>query len=214
MQVREHEEQDGNVLKGVVAGLVAGLVASWTMNQFQAAWSRMAAGFEKPHGAQSMQPSEGPNPDELAESGSNQMMAQTQSPDKQSPEQKQSSQEKENQDDATVKTAKAISEGIFGHKLTDSEKKPAGTVVHYAFGTVTGGMYGAMAELTPKVTAGAGVPFGAIFWLTADEMAVPLLGLAKGPTEYPVSTHAYSLASHLVYGLTTELSRRAIRQVL
>lgn len=206
MQVREHEGQEGNVWKGVVAGLVAGLVASWTMNQFQAAWSRMAAGFEKPHGAQSMQPSEGPNPDELGESS--QAMAQTQSPEKQSP------QQKEDQDDATVKTAKAISEGIFGHKLTESEKKPAGAVVHYAFGTVTGGMYGAMAELTPKVTSGVGVPFGAVFWLTADEMAVPLLGLAKGPTEYPVSTHAYSLASHLVYGLTTELSRRAIRQVL
>lgn len=208
--MQQVNEQEGNIWKGVVAGLVAGLVASWTMNQFQAAWSRMAAGFEKPHGAQSMQPSEGPNPNESDES--NQMMAQTQSPEKQSPE--QSAQEKEDQDDATVKTAKAISEGIFGHKLTQSEKKPAGAVVHYAFGTVTGGMYGAMAELTPIVTSGAGVPFGAVFWLTADEMAVPLLGLAKGPTEYPVSTHAYSLASHLVYGLTTELSRRAIRQVL
>ncbi|HKR11302.1 MAG TPA: DUF1440 domain-containing protein [Pyrinomonadaceae bacterium] len=193
--------QEGNVWKGLVAGLAAGLVASWTMNQFQAAWSRVAAGFEKPHGAQSMQPSEGPNPDELSES--NQALAQNQSPE-----------EKENQDDATVKTAKAISEGIFGHKLTESEKKPAGAAVHYAFGTVTGGMYGAMAEVAPQVTAGAGVPFGAVFWLTADEVAVPLLGLAKGPTEYPVSTHAYALAAHLVYGLTTEMSRRAIRQIL
>ena len=198
MQVREHE---GNVWKGVVAGLVAGLVASWTMNQFQAAWSRMAAGFDKPHGAQSMQPSEGPNPDEL--SGSDQALAQSQSP-----------QEKEDQDDATVKTAKAISEGVFGHELTESEKKPAGAVVHYAFGTASGGLYGAMAEVAPQVTTGAGIPFGAVFWLTADEMAVPLLGLAKGPSEYPVSTHVYSLASHLVYGLTAELSRRAIRQVL
>jgi putative membrane protein len=193
--------QEGNVWKGLVAGLAAGLVASWTMNQFQAAWTRVAAGFEKPHGAQSMQPSEGPNPDEL--SGSEQAIAQSKSPE-----------EKEDQDDATVKTAKAISEGVFGHKLTESEKKPAGAVVHYAFGTVTGGLYGAMAEVTPQVTAGAGIPFGAVFWLTADEVAVPLLGLAKGPTEYPVSTHAYSLASHLVYGLTAELSRRAIRQVL
>lgn len=212
--MQQVNEQEGNIWKGVVAGLVAGLVASWTMNQFQAAWSRMAAGFEKPHGAQSMQPSEGPNPDESGESESSRAMAQTQSPEQQQSLEKQSAQEKEDQDDATVKTAKAISEGIFGHKLTQSEKKPAGAVVHYAFGTVTGGMYGAMAELTPKVTSCAGVPFGAVFWLTADEMAVPLLGLAKGPTEYPVSTHAYSLASHLVYGLTTELSRRAIRQVL
>lgn len=195
--------QEGNVLKGLVAGLAAGLVASWTMNQFQAAWSRVAAGFEKPHGAQSMQPSEGPNPDEFSESEDDRTMAQS-----------QPSEEKEDQDDATVKTAKAISEGIFGHELTEREKKPAGAVVHYAFGTASGGLYGALAEVAPQVTAGAGIPFGAVFWLTADEVAVPLLGLAKGPTEYPASTHAYALASHLVYGLTAELSRRAIRQVL
>ena len=193
--------EEGNVLKGLVAGLAAGLVASWTMNQFQAAWTRVAAGFDKSHGAQSMQPSEGPNPDESSES--NRAVAQNQSPG-----------EKEDQDDATVKTAKAISEGVFGHKLTESEKKPAGAMVHYAFGTATGGLYGAMAEVAPEVTTGAGLPFGAVFWLTADEVAVPLLGLAKGPTEYPVSTHAYALASHLVFGLTAELSRRAIRQVL
>lgn len=193
--------EEGNIWKGLVAGLAAGLVASWTMNQFQAAWTRLAEGFEKPHGAQSMQPSEGPNPNEEPES--RQALAKDQQPE-----------EKEDQEDATVKTAKAISEGIFGHKLTKSEKKPAGAVVHYAFGTVTGGFYGAMAEVTPAVTIGAGLPFGAVFWATADEMAVPLLGLAKGPTEYPVSTHVYSLASHLVYGLTAELSRRAIRHVL
>jgi putative membrane protein len=199
--MQQFNEQEANVWKGLVAGLAAGLVAAWTMNKFQAAWTRVTAGFEKPHGAQSMQPSEGPNPDEL--SGSDQAIAKKQSP-----------QEKEDQEDATVKTAEAISEGIFGHKLTESEKKPAGMLVHYSFGTASGGLYGAMAEVAPQVTTGAGIPFGAVFWLTADEITVPLLGLAKGPTEYPVSTHVYSLASHLVYGLTAELSRRAIRQVL
>lgn len=195
----EHVNGDANVWKGLVAGLAGGLVASWTMNQFQAAWTRAAEGFEKPHGAQSMQPSEGPNPNET--SGSTEAL-------------NQSTAEKENQDDATVKTAQAISENIFGHELKENEKKPAGAAVHYAFGTATGGLYGAMAEVAPQVTAGAGLPFGMVFWVVADEVAVPLLGLAKGPTQYPISTHAYALASHLVYGLTAELSRRAVRQVL
>jgi hypothetical protein len=60
----QHVNGDTNVWKGLVAGLAGGLVASWTMNQFQAAWTRMAEGFEKAHGAQSMQPSEGPNPND------------------------------------------------------------------------------------------------------------------------------------------------------
>jgi len=182
--------QDNNkdVLKGLVAGLAGGLVASWTMNQFQAAWTRIAEGAEKPHGAQSMQPSEGSNGNEGNDTAE--------------------------QDDATVETAKVISRNVFGHELQENEKEPAGAAVHYAFGTVTGGLYGALAEVSPQVTIGAGIPFGAAFWLIADEVTVPLLGLSKGPTEYPPSTHAYALASHLVYGVTAELSRRALRQVL
>jgi putative membrane protein len=190
----QHVNGDANVWKGLVAGLAGGLVASWTMNQFQAAWTRAAEGFEKPHGAQSMQPSEGPDPNET-------------------PDADQSKEEKEHQDDATVETAKVIS-NAFGHELKASEKKAAGAAVHYAFGTVTGGLYGAMAEVAPQVTAGAGLPFGAAFWLVADEVAVPSLGLAKGPTAYPVSTHVYSLASHLVYGIAAEFGRRAVRHVL
>jgi putative membrane protein len=177
---------DVSIWKGMVAGLAGGLIASWTMNQFQAAWTRLAEGSEKSHGAQSMKPSDG----------------------------SQGEQDTNEPDDATVQTAKVISSVVFDHDLQESEKEPAGAAVHYAFGTVTGGLYGALAEVTPQVTAAAGLPFGAAFWLAADEISVPLLGLAKGPTEYPVSTHVYALASHLVYGVTAELGRRAVRHVL
>ena len=118
------------------------------------------------------------------------------------------------QDDTTVKAASAVSEGLFHHRLTEGEKKLAGPAVHYLLGTGVGGLYGASAELAPKVTAGAGLPFGAAFWLVVDEGAVPLLGLSKGPTSYPLTTHAYALASHFVYGLTAETVRRAIRNTL
>jgi putative membrane protein len=128
------------------------------------------------------------------------------------PEPQQSNNEE--QDDTTVRTASAISEGLFDHKLTESEKKIAGTAVHYSLGTGVGGLYGAVAEVAPEITAGAGLPFGAAFWLVVDEGAVPLLGLSKGPTKYPLSTHAYALTSHFVYGLTAELVRRSVRKVL
>ena len=183
-----HDEPD--LLKGAVAGFLAGLFASWTMNQFQAVWTKLQEGFEKPHGAQSLQPSDGQSATQSSE------------------------QTKEQEDDATVKAAKAISERVFGHELQESEERPAGAAVHYAFGTATGGLYGAVAEYAPEITTGAGLPFGVAFWAVADEAVVPLLGLSKGPTEYPASTHAYALASHLVYGLTTEVTRRAVRNVL
>jgi len=121
--------------------------------------------------------------------------------------------EKNEGEDATVKTAEAIT-GAFGHPLSNDEKKVAGPVVHYAFGATMGGVYGALAELSPKVAAGAGVPFGTAVWLGADEVAVPALHLSKQPAESPLSVHAYALASHVVYGLTTDLVRRAVLRVL
>lgn len=86
--------------------------------------------------------------------------------------------------------------------------------MHYALGTGVGGLYGAVAEVMPEVTTGTGLPFGAVFWLVVDETMVPVLGLSKPPTKYPLSTHVYALASHLVYGLTAELVRRNLRKAL
>ena len=86
--------------------------------------------------------------------------------------------------------------------------------MHYAFGTVVGGVYGVVAEFAPVVTTGAGVPFGTAVWLGADEIAVPALGLSKPPTQYPLSKHLYAIASHFVYGLTTDVVRRSLRKVL
>jgi hypothetical protein len=186
-QISRSREVD--VWKGLAAGLLGGLVASWTMDRFQDVWLKLSERDGKSQSERSAQ----------RESG-------TGSTGQQQPN--------EEQDDTTVKAASAISEGIFGHQLTKSEKKIAGPAVHYTLGTAVGGLYGAAAELAPNVTAGAGLPFGAAFWLVVDETAVPLLRLSKGPTEYPLSTHVYALMSHLVYGLTAEIVRRAVRDVL
>ena len=123
-------------------------------------------------------------------------------------------EEGDREEPATVKTASAISEGIFGHGLTAREKEIAGPIVHYAVGTTAGAVYGLAAEYEPDVTTLAGIPFGAAFWMVVDEGALPLLGLAKGPTAYPISTHAYALASHMVFGLTAEVVRGTVRRAL
>ena len=117
----------------------------------------------------------------------------------------------ESQDDATVKAASAISEGLFEHKLTKAEKKIAGPAVHYAVGATSGIIYGIASESLPQVTVGFGLPYGTAFWLVVDEGAVPLLRLSKPPTAYPPSTHIYALASHLVFGATAEGVRRLLR---
>jgi uncharacterized membrane protein YagU involved in acid resistance len=113
-----------------------------------------------------------------------------------------------------VKAASSISEGVFGHRLTTEEKEIAGPMVHYAVGTTAGAVYGLAAEYQPEVTTLGGIPFGAAFWLIVDEGSLPLLGITKGPSAYPIATHVYALASHLVFGLTAEVVRSTVRRAL
>ncbi len=124
------------------------------------------------------------------------------------------SEEGDREEPATVRTASAISQGVFGHSLTPREKELAGPLVHYTVGTTAGALYGLAAEYEPDVTTMAGIPFGAAFWMVVDEGALYALGLAKSPTAYPISIHAYALASHLVFGLTAEVVRSSVRRAL
>ncbi len=121
-----------------------------------------------------------------------------------------SSSSQDDGDNATQKAAEAMAEPILDRELTKSEKRTAGPVVHYAFGTLMGGLYGLLAERSPTVACAGGLPFGAGLWFGADEVAVPAFGFGPRASETPASTHVSALAAHLVYGLTTDLVRRAM----
>ncbi len=193
MSERANEPRESDVWKGLGAGLIGGLVASLVMNQFQKLCSKLVGGDEQSHGAQSLQ--EG-----SPQHGAGAMLQERGSDDE--------------QDDAAERLANIVSVSVFDHELTKSEKDKVGTILHYAYGVSMGGIYGAAAELMPQVTFGAGTGYGALIWVTADEGVVPALGLSKSADEYPLSIHASALASHLVYGLTAEVVRNAVRRVL
>jgi putative membrane protein len=77
-----------------------------------------------------------------------------------------------------------------------------------------GVVYTVTAEYFPKVTTGAGLPYGTLLFLLADEVAVPALNLSPPPTETPAANHLEHWAAHLVYGSSLELLRRLTRPVL
>ena len=168
-------EASPQILKGLAAGIVGGLVASWTMDQFQYAWIKIA---------------------------------------KSASQTEKSNKEESNDEPATVKAEEIVSKNVFKHELASTEKKAAGAMVHYATGGTSGEVYGVAAEFAPRVTTGVGVAFGTAVWAVVDESAVPLLGLSKAPTKYPISTHLYALASHFIYGITTECVRRTLRKTI
>jgi putative membrane protein len=117
-------------------------------------------------------------------------------------------------EDATVKTAQRISSAMLDHPLSAEEKKKAGPLVHYAYGTGIGALYGGLAQKHETIKSGFGVAYGAGAWALGDEIAVPALGLGKKPTEVPWSQQLQFLAAHLVYGITLEGVRRLTLKAL
>lgn len=116
--------------------------------------------------------------------------------------------------EATAKVAERVSRPLLHRRLRYSEKQRAKPIVHYAFGSAVGALYGATAEYAPVVRKFAGAPFGAAVFAGADQLALPALHLTKKPSEYPLALHATELGSHIVYGVTLEGVRRLVRLIL
>jgi hypothetical protein len=118
------------------------------------------------------------------------------------------------QRDATVRAAEAVSYLVRATGIRAKHRHMAGLAVHYAFGALSGAAYGVAAERYRKITVGSGLPFGMAVWLFAEEMALPVAGLSDTPDKYPLRDHFNALTAHLVFGLTTELTRRSARELL
>ena len=111
----------------------------------------------------------------------------------------------------SMQAASAIAEPGLGRRLTEREKEIGGPVIHYLFGAAAGAAYGVAAEIDPSAARGAGIPYGIGVWLVADEIGMHAAGFASSPTDYPLSRHAATLATHIVFGLTVEGVRRVLR---
>ena len=171
---------------GACAGALAGLAGALAMNQFQRLAARVGEGREADDATVGLpRTGRGPQPAQAIGNAS---------------------------EDATARVANAALSTV-GYELTDPRtKQRAGEFVHLAFGALNGALYGLAAELDPRVTAAAGVPFGASVWAVADEGVVPALGLSRGPREASPGLLAYGFLSHCVFGVTTELVRRSLRR--
>jgi putative membrane protein len=172
------------LLRGTLAGIAAGLAASWAMNVFMSSVGDKLT--------QSLMSDE----DRL----------------QQRQQEQQSEQSQEPEEDATMKASESIVHEVSGGRhLSHEERKKAGPAVHYGFGALMGGLYGALNECSDWTSMGFGTVFGALLFAGADLVGVPAFGLAPSPLDQPVAAQATPLAAHLVYGATTELVRRAIR---
>ena len=104
--------------------------------------------------------------------------------------------------------------GVVGRKLSGKQRRKSPPLVEYAFGTLCGGIYGALAEVIPEVTTGAGTVYGATLFTGASEILIPALGWIDPPTSRTPVQHLGGLAGNIVYGATTEFVRRLLRDLL
>lgn len=119
----------------------------------------------------------------------------------------------EQSEDATMKAAGRLFLVVSHRELSREQKKKAGPIMHYAFGTSMGALYGGLTEIFPAVAAGRGSVFASALFLGADEIAVPAFGLSSGESA-PASTHLYAWVSHVVYGFTLDVVSSRVRGIL
>jgi uncharacterized membrane protein YagU involved in acid resistance len=94
-----------------------------------------------------------------------------------------------------------------GRPLSDRELAVAAPIVHFSFGAAIGAAYAMYANGRRELRR-TGLGLGTTLWLTADEIAMPMLGLSRSTLQRSGEKHLQSLAAHLVYGVVTERIRR------
>lgn len=98
---------------------------------------------------------------------------------------------------------------------TEETKALLSQLVHWGYGILQGGLYGAWREgngRPPDLKSGTLYATG--LWLLGDELAVPALGLQSGPTAVPPNQHLNRLGAHLAYGLATAVTTRVLHKLL
>ena len=117
---------------------------------------------------------------------------------------------------STAAVGRMVHEKVTGEPpKTDNAAKAMSYAVHWGFGMLMGGLYGALrsGKGSGSSDLGVGLAYGTGLWAIGDELAVPILGLQEGPTKSPKTMHANRLVSHLLYGAGLAIGTQAITHV-
>lgn len=106
--------------------------------------------------------------------------------------------------DGAVKVGTIAYRSVTGEEPARALKPWLGTAAHYAFSGAAGAVYMLAGDHFPALRRGRGTYYGSLVWAFADETMMPALGLSRAPSELAAGVHAYSLASHLVWGATLD----------
>jgi hypothetical protein len=115
---------------------------------------------------------------------------------------------------ATAALGRIAYHAATGHDPDEDSKEKLGQAVHWGYGVLVGGLYGALRPGAAAPDLAAGLGYGTALWVLGDEIMVPLLGLAEGPTAHSIPDHAKALGAHLAFGAATATATQALRRVM
>ena len=107
-----------------------------------------------------------------------------------------------------------LAEKAAGHALAETNKFIASETIHWTFGILAGAAYGALAEYYPAATSRGGVNFGMTLMALTHESALPVMGLSAAPADQNTREKTSEIATHVVYGVVAETTRRLVRKSL
>ena len=107
-----------------------------------------------------------------------------------------------------------LAEQVAGHDLPETQQKVALHTIHWVFGALAGGVYGALVELEPSLAAWRGAAFGITLNRITHEALLPKMGLAAPTGEQPTQERLSEWITHAAYGVGTDTVRRFVRRGL
>jgi putative membrane protein len=107
-----------------------------------------------------------------------------------------------------------LAEQIAGHDLPQTQQKVALHTIHWVFGALAGGVYGALVEMEPSFAAWRGAAFGITLNRITHEALLPKMGLAAPTGQQPTQERLSEWVTHAAYGVGTDSVRRFVRRGL
>lgn len=189
--------------KDTLVGVAAGVVGTWVMEQF---WKGLSAAQEATEdtGDAEAPPSEARagGPAEEQEEGPLDEIAVV------GPYHRE-------EESAPQTAARVLYRKTRGREPDKQTRMELANRLHWAQGMAMGGLYGLFrGDRREGMDLAGGLLFGAGVWLAADELAVPLLGLSRGPTAHDPAEHLQGLGAHLVYGAATSIAAQALSRAM
>ena len=107
-----------------------------------------------------------------------------------------------------------LADNVSATALTPARRRVAAGTLRWGLGAAAGATYGAIAEFFPVVTERHGANFGMTLMALSHDGALPALGLAPQFEQQSSRERTSELATHVVFGVVAETTRRVARSLL